>query len=225
MAIKQGRVREIPGLAALMTAHRQAMDALAARPLIEKEKRRLRSEAEAAVRTKVAALVEAARAQVRRSFDQEEGALRRAARADDLSDADLRRAAALAARAQGLAAQVDRMADPATVRRVFDEAVLMADAEAIRTVGVAVQARLRQLSEGDKAKTVSAVRDAALRFDQEFGAWRKANPSAVERLAEIERQRGQASILFEASARFALDLHGIQPAAPQPKPVPDAEVA
>jgi hypothetical protein len=151
-------------------------------------------------------------------FEQEEGQLRQRAQAlgSEASDAEVRSQVARSTRAQMLASQADRADGPEAVRAVFEEARLTQDPDAIRLVGVAASQRLRQLAEPDKGKAMSTRRDAALAFDQEFQQWRRTNPSPVERLGEIERRRAQEAILFKASAEFALQLFGIEPA---PMPV------
>jgi len=224
-AAKAGRVREIPGLTEAMSAHERAMDTLDREPLIAEEKARRRAEAEAALQQHVSTLVEQARARALREFDQQEDQLRASARATgaDASEADVRSQVFRATRAQHFAALADRAATPGAARQAFADALLTQDADTIRLTGLAVTQRLEALAARDRGKDNSPARNAMLAFQGEFTRWQRANPSATEQLAHIERGRGQMAILLEESARFAMDLFGVGRVAPPPRmrPVPD----
>jgi hypothetical protein len=224
-AVRAGRVREIAGLADVMSEYERAMVELDSLPYVRSEKEKRRLEAEAAVRTRVSELVEQARAKTMGPFDQEEGAIRRRALAigDDATDNEVRRQVAKSTRAGMLALQVDRAPSAAAVRTLYREAQLAADTEMVRVVGFAARNRLHALAASDKDKDYSAARDAALQFEGEFSQWERANPSPVQRLDEIQRLRGNAMIEFQASADFTLSLFGIGRELPTPalKSMPD----
>jgi hypothetical protein len=221
-AVRMGRVREIPNLVATMTEHEAAMAALDEQPLIPKEKARRRAEAERTLRERVTHLVEQARANELKRYDEQEGALRREAQAlgVDASDSELRRQAAIATRAQVLALQVAHASGADEAIQIFQEAMLSSDPTLVRTVGGSVKQRLQQMAAADSGKTMSSARDSLLRFDGEFARWRREHPSPVEQLQEIDRRRATAAVLFEASANFSLELFGVSPAAKTPTLLP-----
>jgi hypothetical protein len=228
-AVARRSVKEIPGLAEAMTAHAEAMEALERLPFIDAEKRRRRAEAEAELRQLVSVLIEAARTNALRPYDREEGQLRARARATgaDASEAQVRAQVFQGERARQLAALADRATTPAAVRRVYDEALMTEDPEAIRLTGLAAQQRLSALAAADRGRDTSPLRDAALRFQSTFERWEREHPTPTQRLAEIERLRGNAAIEFDASAAFAMRLFGIGADRPAPtlEPVPDIEPA
>src|SRR5262249_29614478 len=111
----------------------------------------------------------------------------------------------------------------AEARTIYDEARLSDDPTMIRLVGAAVHQRLAALADADRGKAISATRDASIAFGQEHAAWEREHPSPTQRLAAIERERGTAAILFDASAQFAMDVYDIsrKPVAPTLRPTPD----
>ena len=227
-AITAGTVKPIEGLPERMAQHEREVEAVERRPWLPAEQQRVIAEKEAALRTDIAALMEAARKRALSAFEQEEGHLRAQARATgSATDTSVRSQVFRHTRATQLAALVDRAGTPAEARRVYDEATLTADDGTIRLVGATVQQRLQTLAAVDKGKPISKLRDAAAHFEQEFGAWQRGHPSTVERLAQIDRARGNAALLFDESAAFALRLYGVgrATAAPVLKPVPDVAPA
>jgi hypothetical protein len=130
-------------------------------------------------------------------------------------------------RARQLADLADRAGTPEAKRRAFAEALLTADPDAIRLTGLAVIQGLETLAARDRGRDQSPARDGLLRFRDEFDAWQRANPSPTQRLARIERARGQMAALFEESAKFALELFGVgrTQASPRLARVPDVPVS
>jgi hypothetical protein len=208
-----------------MERYERQVTEVEAKPWLRSEQRRVIGDLETVLRNDVNALIEEARKAGLRDLDQEEGQLRRRAQSLGADDAEVRMQLARGARAQLLASQADRAMTQAAARAVFEEAKLTADADVILLTGLAAQKRHHEISAIDKGKDFSPLRDAALQFDDEFTAWRRANPSMVERLAEIQRQRDVEATLFDASAQHALDLYGIgrEASAPQLRPLPAAE--
>jgi hypothetical protein len=194
-----------------MAAYEAAMAALDAQPFVLREKARLRAEARAALIEKVGALMTRARLEVLRPFEEEERALRAQARADGTAatDGEIRAQVFRHQRAVQLAAQVDRALTPNDARAVYLAAQLTMDESTIRFVAQATQARLRRLAEVDAGKDISALRNASVQSDGEFQQWEKTHPNLTQRLAELERQKGNAAIEFRASAEFALELFGL----------------
>jgi uncharacterized membrane protein YqiK len=224
-AVDGQRVRDIPQLVETMTAHQQAMTALEQLPYVESEKRRRRAEAESALHAMVRGLIDAEKRRRLKPLDDEEGALRRAAQRHgaNATDADVRQQVARQHRAMLLATQAEKASTVADVRRAYAEAELMADDDVVRTTGLAALSRLRQLAEADRSKDVSQLRDALVKFDLTFTTWQQAHPSPTQRIEQIERVRDIEAQPFDASARFAMDLFGVPPAAVGPtlKPLPE----
>jgi hypothetical protein len=226
-AVQRNQVKAIPGLVDELARHETAMEALAQAPLIESEKLRQRREAESALQGKVAELREAARVEALRSFNEAEGRLRAAARADgtQASDVEVRAQVFRHQRAQQLATRADRAGTVQAAREVYAEAQLTQDETTIRTVGAAVLEKLDRLSQTEAGKAVRPLSNAAQVFRQEFSGWQREHPSITQQLDRIQRARSSAELLFEESANFALRLFGVGRSAQAPKlrPVPEGD--
>jgi hypothetical protein len=224
-AIRAGRVKPIAGLPERMTKYEADVAEVEAKPWLRSEQRRVIGELGTQLRQDINALIVDARKTRLHDLDQKAGQLRARARAvgADASEAEIRSQVVRSTRATMLAAQADRAITTAAANAVWEEALLSQDADIIKLTGFAVQKRLHEIA----GKDVSGLRDAASLFDATFSAWRKANPSAVEELAEIERQRDVEGQLFNASVEFALGLYGVarEPATPQLREVPAIEPA
>lgn len=224
-AVRQERLEEIPGVPAAMAEHEAALETINQSRYDKSEKQRLRDEAASAYRSKVAELKTSARAAFLRGVDQQQGQLLAAARTFgvDATDARIRAQAFANERARQLTDRADRAATVRAALDVHREALLTADDHIVQIVGATVQAKLDALGESEKGKATTPIRDSAELFKQEFASWQRAHPSPTQQLDQIERARGQAEVLFEESANFALRLYGIgsAPTMPTLKAMPE----
>ena len=222
-AIKHGRLENIPGLLPLLEAEERAASEVEKQPLIQQEKARLHTER----RQRLAADVEAAIAREvtarQRVLDQEAGKIHREAKAlvdapqdDDAWRAQQRKAQQqllLEARAQTLISRAGAATDLAELRSLVDAAMLSEHDGAVRGVGAAVLARLDALGQrkpgGAETQATRAARAEWFQLAGELEDWRRAHPTASERLRRIERERERLEFMIRDSADYAVKFFGL----------------
>ncbi len=163
------------------------------------------------------AIVERAEREATRGLHREAGALRADAAFGAEVDAGVGAKATLMM-TQAAAADAKQAID------VFADAEFSEHVDLTRAVGVAVLERLRTLAAADKHLQISDARNTLLMFEQRWGDWRRAHPSARERIAQLEREQANRRVRIEQAAQFALRLCGVgRPAPPPPqlRSVPD----
>jgi hypothetical protein len=219
--IHERTLHDVPGLLDVLDAHVSALDAIDGQPLVEAEKAKRRAAAavefDAARQTVIAEAIHRATAE----HDQREGRLRAA-----VKDAGTDPSAVFRQnRAAAFAQQATEALNASDVERVFENAVLTADAEAIRATGSAGRKRLADLADAVRHVPArhAAAQAALMAFSSRVEQWSTANPPAAQALESIARARHNVAAMIQQSADFMARLYRVgapSPAPPSLKPVP-----
>ncbi|HYN06937.1 MAG TPA: hypothetical protein VES67_06075 [Vicinamibacterales bacterium] len=218
-------------------AHEAAIAQLEDQPLIASEKSRRRAVLEAEFRATLAEGIAAVHAREIAPLDQEEGQLRAKATRSETKPAFMsteqwqaeRRAAdrrqALDSDAMRFASDIRSAGSVEMVKLLYANALLTEYPAVVRSAGLAALDRLQSWYEADRRKPDSPRRAVYLAFASEFGAWQRANRTPVERIEELQRQKGNLPIILQASVDHILGLYRVPPARPVPqlKPLPTPE--
>lgn len=236
--VASGRLREVPGLIEALEARTRALHEIDESPYVPAEKVLRRQAVDVMLRPVAQKAIDTAIAAAVKTLDQEEGQLRARAKGIDIPRPDHPSASELLreqrADAKRLLAETrarrfaDQATNAATIEMVvaaFREAELTEDELVIRSCGAAARLRLAALAADTRDQPTAPEQVARGTFEQAFSAWERTHPTMVERLVQIERERGNVRVLIEASATHMLEVYGVTraPAPLKLVPVPEAE--
>lgn len=219
--IHEGTLPDVSELLDLHDGHVAAVTAIDDRPWIETEKVAQRAALASEFKTKRAVAIADAIRRASAELGQREGRLRAALR-DAGADPE---AIFKQNRAATFAKQVEQALAVPDVERVFENAMLTEDADAIHAAGAAGRKRLSDLA--DVVRNVpakhAAAQAACLAFNGRYQQWARTHPSPAQELDSIVRERHNVAVAIEQAAEFMTRLYCI--AAPAPtttelKPVP-----